>query len=103
MPQAQVPSPPQWSALVRSQATHVLPLAPQVDRVGALQIPLLQQPSGHENASHRQAPPEQRCPAWQAAPLPQRQAPCTEQVSALVGSQAVQIAAPVPHADSERG
>ena len=90
-------------AVLLSQATHAAPLAPQVASAGALHTAPLQQPVGHEVASQTQAPPVQRWPLAQGGPPPQRQAPCTEQVSALLGSQAMQIAAAIPHADSERG
>lgn len=90
-------------AKLLSQVTHATPLAPQVASVGALHTEPVQQPVGHDVASQTQAPPTQRWPLAQAAPLPQRQAPCTEQVSALLGSQATHIAAPIPHADSDRG
>ena len=101
--QVQAPDALHWSVLLLSQVTQVAPLAPQVASAGALQTAPLQQPVGQEVASQTQAPPTQRCPPAQGGPLPQRQAPCTEQVSALPASQARQIAAPIPHADSDRG
>ena len=62
-----------------------------------------QQPDGHDEASQTQAPPMQCCPFWQAGPPPQRQAPITAQVSALVASQIIHAAAPVPQVLSDRG
>ena len=103
LPQAQAPLVLHWLALLPSQAAQAAPLTPQVASAGALHTPPLQQPPGHEAASHTQAPPLHRCPLAQGGPPPQRQAPCSEQVSALSGSQATQMAAPIPHADSERG
>ena len=49
-----------------------------------------------------QLPAEQRRPVPQAALEPQRQLPRLEQVSALSGSQAVQLAPPVPQVAGER-
>jgi hypothetical protein len=103
LPHAQAPLALHPLALLVSQAAQAAPLTPQVASVGGLHAPPLQQPPGQEAASHTHAPPLQRCPLAQLGPLPQRQAPCTEQVSALSASQAVQMAAPIPHADSERG
>jgi len=79
------------------------PLVPQVASAMALQVEPEQQPPGHEVASQVQAPARQRWPSPQGAPLPHRHAPETAQVSALLGSQAVQAPAAVPHAVSERG
>jgi hypothetical protein len=44
----------------------------------------------------------QCCPAWQAGPPPQRQAPITAQVSALLVSQIAHAAAPVPQVVTDR-
>jgi hypothetical protein len=52
--------------------------------------------------SHTQAPFMQCCPAWQAGPPPQRQAPITAQVSALLVSQIAHAAAPVPQVVTDR-
>jgi hypothetical protein len=89
--------------LVASQAMQACPLAPQVATPGALQLEPMQQPVGHEEASQMHAPFMQRCPAWQAGPPPQRQAPASEQVSAVLVSQLVQAAAPTPQLFAERG
>jgi hypothetical protein len=102
-PQEQTPAALQPSALVTSHATQAPPLTPQVPSAVMLQVVPAQQPFEQEVASHTQAPAWQRCPLWQAASLPQRQAPASEQVSAVVGSQLTHIAAAVPHAETERG
>jgi len=78
-------------------------LAPQLLSDGALQRLPLQQPPGHDVASHVHAPAAQRWPSPHGVPLPQRQAPAGEQLSALVASQAMHALAPVPHALSDRG
>ena len=102
-PQAQAPAPVQASALVASQAAQSAPAVPQVATDGRLQTPPMQQPFGHEVESQMQAPFMQCWPAWQGAPPPQRQAPVTEQVSALSASQLEQAAPPAPQVVSERG
>ena len=102
-PQAQVPSVPQWSALLVSQATQAAPFAPQVASARVLQTAPAQHPPAHEVASQVQAPPTQCWPSVQGAPLPQRHVPASEQVSALVGSQARQAPALLPQVVSERG
>ena len=101
-PQEQTPAALQLSALVGSQARQAPPLVPQVASAVVLQVVPEQQPLAQEVASHTQAPAWQRWPVWQAAPLPQRQAPSGEQVSALAGSQLTHAAAAVPQAGSER-
>ena len=45
----------------------------------------------------------QCCPSWHGAPPPQRQAPVSEQVSALSASQVMHAAAAVPHVVTDRG
>jgi hypothetical protein len=50
-----------------------------------------------------QAPFMQCWPAWHGGPPPQRQAPVTEQVSAMAASQVMQAAAPVPQVVTDRG
>ncbi len=102
-PQAQAPSVPQWSALLGSHATQAAPFAPQVASARLLQTAPAQHPAAHEVPSQTQAPPTQRWPSAQGAPLPQRHAPASEQVSALFGSQARQAAAPLPQVVNERG
>jgi hypothetical protein len=103
VPHAQVPFAPQWSALVGSQATQVPPPMLQVASDGTLHVDPWQQPAGHEDASQTQAPFMQCWPAWQGAVPPQRQAPVSEQVSALSASQVMHAAAPTPHVVTERG
>ena len=102
-PHAQLPSLAQWSALDGSQALQAPPLAPQLPSEGMLHTLPLQQPFVHEVASQTHAPLRQRWPLAHGGPLPQAQAPLVEQVSALVASQALHAAAPVPHVLSERG
>ncbi len=68
-----------------------------------MQTAPLQQPLAHDVASQTQVPPWQRWPFWQGGPPAQRQVPSTAQVSALLGSQAVHTAAPIPHAETDRG
>jgi hypothetical protein len=89
--------------LVASHATQACPAAPQVERAVAWQVEPWQQPPAHEDASQMHAPFMQRCPAWQGGPPPQRQAPASEQVSAVLVSQLVQAAAPTPQLFAERG
>jgi hypothetical protein len=60
----------------------------------------LQQPVGHEVASHTQAPPEHRCPAPQAGLDPHEHTPPVQE-SAVLGSHATHAAPPAPHAASE--
>jgi hypothetical protein len=50
-----------------------LPHAPTL--LPVWQVPLAQQPRGHETPSHWQEPFKQRCPAAHAAPVPHLQAP----------------------------
>jgi len=50
-----------------------------------------------------QAPFMQCWPAWQGGPPPHRQAPVTEQVSAMSASQAMQAPALVPQVAIDRG
>jgi hypothetical protein len=67
----------------------------------ARQVPPEQQPFGQEVPSHTQVLPMQRCPGRQAAPLPQRQVPADEQLSAWA-SQATQVEPASPQVASER-
>jgi hypothetical protein len=110
-PPAQAAPVPHWQApvllqrlaLLASQALQDAPAVPHAASDGAVQTPPWQQPFGHEVASHMQAPFMHRCPVPQGGALPQRHSPSIEQVSALLVSQDVQEAAPVPHAETERG
>jgi len=94
-PEPHIHTPPvQALAKVELQATHALPLIPQVAKAAALQVPvgLVQQPFAHEVASHTQAPSKQRWPTAQAPPAPHLH-DVLSQLSEVVGLQA----APVPH------
>src|SRR4029079_10485117 len=77
---------------------HAAPPRPQLPKPGGMQAPPLQQPLGHDSASHTQLPAVQLVPAPQAAPVPQRHPPETAQLSARETSQVTQAAPPVPHA-----
>ena len=102
LPQRQAPvTGLQLSVCARSQATHAAPARPQLPNVGATQAPPLQQPLGHDSASHTQLPATQLVPAPQAAFAPQRQPPALAQLSAREASQVTQAAPPVPHAMAE--
>jgi len=150
VPQPQVPSVRQLSALAGSQPTQPTPLEPQAVAVGgSVQVAPEQQPPAqladvhpvqmpplhvpgrhdwqaappvphavsslfparqvvpeqqpvHDSASQIQLPPEQRWPAPHGCPLPHRQAPVGEQVSALARSHATQVAPSAPHVDNVR-
>ena len=103
VPHWHVPALLQRLALVVSQAEQAPPAVPHAASDGTVHTPPVQQPVGHDVASHMQAPFMHRWPAPQGGALPQRHSPSIEQVSALSESQAVQAAAPVPQADTERG
>jgi hypothetical protein len=75
--------PEQVEAFRVLHATQADPLVPQVAKLEVVQVPVaLQQPLGQLVASQTQAPPTQRWPATQAAPVPQVQVPLALQVSA---------------------
>ena len=102
MPQRQAPvTGLQLSAWAKSQATHAAPPRPQLPNVGGTQALPLQQPLGHDSASHTQLPATQLVPAPQAAFAPQRHPPEDAQLSARETSQVTQAAPPVPHAMAE--
>jgi hypothetical protein len=69
-----------------------------VDR--AVQALPLQQPIGHEVASHAQAPPTQCCPIAHGAPAPQAHAPFLHE-SARTGSHGTHIDPPAPQAPTD--
>jgi len=76
LPHAQAPDGEQPSARVTSQLVHSAPAAPQLDRLGGLQVAPAQQPSGQVVLLHPlQRPAVQDCPAGQASqalpPTPQ--------------------------------
>jgi hypothetical protein len=86
-----------------SQATHSEPATPQLSAARILHRLPRQQPAGQDAASHTQTPFMQRCPVSHGGPPPQRQAPVSEQLSALPVSQPMQAAPAAPHACTERG
>jgi hypothetical protein len=100
-PHAQLLALEQASARMGSQATHVRPPPPQLDRDGRLQVVPEQQPFGQLVPSHIQAPLEQRWPAAQAAEVPQAQVPAAEQLSARTASQPTQLTPPLPQVAKE--
>jgi hypothetical protein len=78
LPQRQLPDDEQLSERA-SHATQVEPALPQVVVERVWQVAPVQQPLGHDVASHRQRPPAQRWPPTQAAPVPQTQLPAAGQ------------------------
>ena len=62
-----------------------------------------QQPRGHETLSHVQVPFTQCRPGAQAGALPHVQVPIVEQLSAVIGSQLMQVPPPVPQAGTPGG
>jgi hypothetical protein len=98
-PQVHVPV-VQASATVESHVMQPPPIAPQalID-MGTQAVPL-QQPIGHEVASHVHAPPTQCCPIAQGAPAPQAHAPFLQE-SARTESHATHIDPPAPQAATE--
>jgi hypothetical protein len=73
-PQRHAP-PAQVSAFEGSHVAQVLPPAPQLSADGVRQTLFLQQPVGHEVASHTHAPPTHRWPRLHALPAPHMQVP----------------------------
>jgi len=103
-PSAQGAPVPHWHTPAGVQRLEVcphlmqaLPAAPQVPTARGRQVLPAQQPSGHDVASHTQAPFRQRWPAVQAAAAPQTHRPVPEQPSAVAGSQGAQALPAVPH------
>jgi hypothetical protein len=89
----------QLSAVVRSQATQVPPPTPQLATDSGMQVPLAQQPLGHDWALHRHAPPTHSEPLPHEEALPQVHAPVTgSQPLLIAGSQATQLRPPIPQA-----
>ena len=103
VPQAQAPLVEQPSVRPWSQAAHSEPATPQVSCDWLVHTLPRQQPPGQEAASHTQTPFMQRCPATHGGPPPQRQAPVSEQLSALLVSQPTQAAPAAPQACTDRG
>ncbi len=101
MPQLHTPDAEQLSALLGSQATQAFPLVPQLPSAGEVHVEPEQHPFGQEVELQTHAPPEQTWPAPQGGPVPQVHAPDVEQVSALVGSQAMHAEPLVPQVISE--
>jgi hypothetical protein len=62
----------------------------------------LQQPFGHDVASHEHEPWEQCSPGLQEGPVPQRHSPPAEQLSAACPSHLTQVAPALPHVASDR-
>jgi hypothetical protein len=96
-PHWQAPLPEQVSARVGSQAKHVAPPAPHVERLLSLHVVSLQQPV-HDVASHTQPPPTHLCPDEHALRPPHAQSPAAEQPSPVV-PHAMHAAPPAPHVD----
>jgi hypothetical protein len=95
LPQAQAPAVQRSD--FESQAAHIAPAEPQLEAVWlplAMQVLPEQQPPGQEVALHTQLPPEQVCPAPQAAPVPHLQAPLVQVL--VLPEQGAQAAPPVP-------
>jgi hypothetical protein len=88
------------SDTVGSHVTQPPPIAPQalID-IGAHALPL-QQPIGHDVASHVHAPPTQCCPIAHGPPAPQAHAPPLHE-SARTGSQGTHMDPPAPQAPTE--
>jgi hypothetical protein len=86
------------------QLLHVAPPVPQLPfMVPGWQIPPeLQQPFGHDVASHTQLPPTQRRPLAHAGVVPHRQAPFVEQPSAVTVLHATQVPPFAPQVAVER-
>jgi hypothetical protein len=99
----QAPLVAQPSARLRSHALQMEPAAPQVSSDWLLHTLPRQQPAGQEAASQTHTPFMQRCPAVHGGPPPQRHAPVSEQLSALLVSQPMQAAPAAPQAWTDRG
>jgi len=97
-PHAQVPVTLQPS-LVTPQATQLCPAGAQALTDAAKQVELVQQPPGHEVASHTQLPATQRWPAPHAAPPPHWHIPPEQLLAEL--PQSTQAAPPLPQLFSD--
>lgn len=95
VPQRQTPA-AQLSANVALQPMHSAASVPHVENDDALQKGPAQHPFGHDVVVQTQLPPEQACPAAHTAPVPHRQLPEVEQLSAFVVSHPVQASPPTP-------
>ena len=98
-PQRQAPF-RQVSATSALQAEQAPPAVPQLAAAFTKQALLAQQPAAQPWALQAQDPLTQRSPAPHAAFMPQRQAP-PAQLSAMLGSHAVQALPMVPQAEAE--
>jgi hypothetical protein len=87
-----------WLQSPGRQLWHDAPPVPHWSAVPPGRQVVPEQQPAHDEASQRQAPPEQRCPSPQTGPEPHWQVPAAEQESALAASQAWQLAPPVPQA-----
>jgi hypothetical protein len=86
-----------WLQPPPAQVWQASPPAPQAASLSpGWQALSAQQPFGQLVPSQTQAPPRQRCPLAQGAPLPQAQLPAAEQLSALAGSQLAQAPPGLP-------
>ncbi|MEP6652412.1 MAG: hypothetical protein ABJA82_03585 [Myxococcales bacterium] len=84
------------------QASHVLPPAPHELAVSpGRQAPPEQHPFGHDVPSHTQVLPIHRWPSAQVFPVPQRQFPLAEQLSARL-SHTAQVDPASPQVSSDR-
>jgi hypothetical protein len=101
-PQPQLP-PAHESARPAAQPMHVAPPVPHCVVEGTTHVVPLQHPSGHELASHTQAPPTHSWPLPQGAPVPHLQAPAEEHPSDFSASHEMQALPPTPQAVIERG
>ena len=92
---------PALQTLPRLQTVHWLPLSPHALGVGGLtQLPLSQQPLGHDVLSQTQLPVlSHRWPAAHDGFTPQWQAPFVQE-SEKVGLHSTQVAPASPHCDS---
>jgi hypothetical protein len=88
-----LPAPSTHAAHAPPGAAHAAPV------VGDVQVPaVVQQPVGHEVASHVQAPSRHRCPTAHSPLAPQRHTPAGEQLSVRAPSHAAHWLPSVPHA-----
>jgi hypothetical protein len=81
---------------VAPHTEHPPPAVPQVVGPGVSQMPFLQQPFGHDVASHTHCPLEHRCPGEHSAAEPHEHAPLTHPFAREV-SHDVQDPPPAPH------
>jgi hypothetical protein len=87
---------------VALHAEHSAPGAPQAFCESGVHTLPAQHPLGHDVASQTQDPCEQCRPAPHAAPVPHRQTPSEEQLSAACAPHTTQVDPAEPHVASER-